>query len=159
MANSKEEIVEIIKTPFFYSISLTYNAFGILSVSFIDKSVNRLLKHKYSYLTEQFLRYFDGEKIVFSDILYLPSLSPFTKKVLHQCKKIPYGTTITYKELSIRCGANNSFRAVGGALKRNPLPIIIPCHRVIGSDGSLTGYMGTKGLEIKRSLLKLEGII
>lgn len=69
--------------------------------------------------------------------------------------KIPYGETISYKELALRLGNLASIRAVGRANGANPIPIIIPCHRVIGSDGNLVGYGG--GLEIKEKLLELEG--
>ena len=69
---------------------------------------------------------------------------------------IPYGETRTYGHIAIQIGHNKSFRAVGMANHHNPIPIVIPCHRVIGANGTLTGYAG--GLEIKRKLLALEGI-
>jgi methylated-DNA-[protein]-cysteine S-methyltransferase len=69
-------------------------------------------------------------------------------------REVPYGETITYGELARRVGNPQASRAVGAANGRNPLPIVIPCHRVIGGDGSLTGYGG--GLRIKRTLLDLE---
>ena len=71
-------------------------------------------------------------------------------------RKIPYGKTATYKEIALKIDNPNAARAVGMANNRNPIPIFIPCHRVIGSDGSLTGYRG--GLELKRRLLRLEKI-
>ena len=79
----------------------------------------------------------------------------FQKKVWNELKKIPYGETISYGELANRMGAKNLMRAVATANGANPIPIIIPCHRVIGADGSLTGYGG--GLEVKQKLLELEG--
>jgi len=81
----------------------------------------------------------------------------FQMKVLDEVKKIPYGKTISYKALAEKLNNPGSVRAVGGANATNPVPIIIPCHRVIGNDGSLTGYAG--GLEIKEHLLELEGTI
>ena len=79
----------------------------------------------------------------------------FQKKVWDELKKIPYGETISYGELANRLGDKNLMRAVAAANGANPIPIIIPCHRVIGADGSLTGYGG--GLDVKQKLLELEG--
>ncbi len=81
----------------------------------------------------------------------------FQKKVWNELKKIPYGKTISYKTLSEKLGDVKAIRAVGKANGQNPIAIIIPCHRVIGSDGSLTGYAG--GLAIKEKLLHLEGAL
>jgi len=71
--------------------------------------------------------------------------------------KIPYGETLSYREVALRAGFPRAFRAAGGALGRNPLPIIVPCHRVIRSDGGLGGFGG--GIEIKKFLLELEGAL
>ena len=79
----------------------------------------------------------------------------FQKKVWNELKKIPYGETISYGELANRMGDKNLMRAVATANGANPIPIIIPCHRVIGKDGSLTGY--GSGLNVKQKLLELEG--
>lgn len=79
----------------------------------------------------------------------------FQKKVWKELLKIPYGKTISYNELAIRLGDKKLVRAAGAANGTNPLPIVIPCHRVIGSDGNLVGYGG--GLEVKQKLLELEG--
>lgn len=79
----------------------------------------------------------------------------FQKNVWNELIKIPYGETISYGELAERMGDKNKMRAVAAANGANPIPIIIPCHRVIGSDGSLTGYGG--GLDVKKKLLELEG--
>ncbi|MCX7762919.1 MAG: methylated-DNA--[protein]-cysteine S-methyltransferase [Candidatus Kryptonium sp.] len=79
----------------------------------------------------------------------------FQKKVWYETMRIPYGETLTYSELARRIRKPNSQRAVGNALASNPLPIVVPCHRVIASDGSLGGYTG--GIKIKEFLLGLEG--
>jgi len=79
----------------------------------------------------------------------------FQKKVWNELRKIPYGETISYGKLANRMGDKNLMRAVAAANGANPIPIMIPCHRVIGADGSLTGYGG--GLDIKQKLLELEG--
>jgi methylated-DNA-[protein]-cysteine S-methyltransferase len=83
-----------------------------------------------------------------------PRGTPFQLSVLKALQKVPYGKTVSYGELARRVGNPKASRAVGGANARNPLPIVIPCHRVIGSDGSLTGFGG--GLDVKQALLDLE---
>lgn len=85
------------------------------------------------------------------------NLTPFQKKVLEVVKTIPYGETRAYKWVAERIGSPEAARAVGQALKRNPYPVIIPCHRVICSDGRLGGY--SKGVQKKKKLLKQEGAI
>jgi len=104
----------------------------------------------YSQLKE----YFSGERKHFEFPLELEG-TEFQKRVWNELLKIPYGRTITYRELAVRLGDEKVIRAAASANGANPLPIIIPCHRVIGSDGSLIGYGG--GLEIKEKLLVLEG--
>jgi methylated-DNA-[protein]-cysteine S-methyltransferase len=79
----------------------------------------------------------------------------FQKKVWHQLQTIKYGETISYRDLAITLGDIKSIRAVGRANGANPLPIVIPCHRIIGTDGKLVGYGG--GLNVKKKLLELEG--
>ncbi|MFQ6015532.1 MAG: methylated-DNA--[protein]-cysteine S-methyltransferase [Anaerolineae bacterium] len=80
----------------------------------------------------------------------------FQKAVWGELMRIPYGVTVSYKEVAERIGKPAAIRAVGSANGANPIPIVIPCHRVVGSDGSLTGY--SAGLEIKKALLRLEGV-
>ncbi len=99
--------------------------------------------------------YFDGKLKVF-DIPYSLEGTSFQQKVWRALCDIPYGTCITYGELATRIGDPKACRAVGMANGRNPLPVIVPCHRVIGSGGKLTGYTG--GLDIKIKLLQTEGI-
>lgn len=82
-------------------------------------------------------------------------LTDFQKSVLSETIKIPYGTTISYKDMAIRVNHPNAFRAVGTALKNNPYPIIIPCHAVISGDGELNKY-SNGGTEVKRYLISLE---
>jgi len=91
------------------------------------------------------------------DLDLAPQGTPFQMEVWRELERIPYGTTISYGELAERIGKPNAVRAVGTANGANPLPIVIPCHRVIGADGSLTGYGG--GIEIKEALLSLEGAL
>lgn len=101
----------------------------------------------------QLRAYFAGELETF-DLDLAPEGTPFQQKVWNELLKIPYGETISYGELARRIGNPNASRAVGLANGSNPIPIIIPCHRVIGSNGTLTGYGG--GLPIKEKLLALE---
>ena len=90
------------------------------------------------------------------DLRVAPSGTPFQERIWREIARIPYGRTITYAELAKRAGAPGSARAAGAATGRNPLSIVVPCHRVVGSSGALTGYAG--GLERKARLLRLEGI-
>jgi methylated-DNA-[protein]-cysteine S-methyltransferase len=98
----------------------------------------------------QLLEYFSGSRIQF-DLPLAPSGTPFQLKVWEQLKLIPYGTTISYLDLAKRLGDPKVIRAAASANGKNPIAIIIPCHRVIGSNGDLTGYAG--GLENKKWLL------
>ena len=102
----------------------------------------------------QVAAYLEGKREHF-DLPLAPSGTPFQQRVWNEIARIPYGATITYAELARRAGSPRSARAAGAATGRNPLSIIVPCHRVVGSSGSLTGYAG--GLERKHRLLALEG--
>jgi len=97
--------------------------------------------------------YFDGRRRHF-EVALAPVGAPFELDVWHALLEIPYGETVSYGELASRIGHPGAPRAVGAANARNPIAVIVPCHRVIGADGSLTGYGG--GLERKRLLLDLE---
>ena len=97
--------------------------------------------------------YFAGQRTQF-DLPLCPVGTDFQRDVWHALANIAYGESISYAELARRVGRPNAVRAVGAANGRNPLPIILPCHRVIGSDGSLTGFGG--GLPLKQRLLLLE---
>ena len=101
----------------------------------------------------QLEEYFRGERTRF-DLPLQPKGTPFQLAVWRALTEIPYGTTASYGDIARAIGRPKAFRAVGMANHCNPIPIIVPCHRVIGSDGGLTGYAG--GLEIKRALLELE---
>jgi methylated-DNA-[protein]-cysteine S-methyltransferase len=98
--------------------------------------------------------YFGGERKRFETAL-APEGTPFQCTVWKAISTVDFGTTITYGELARRAGSPGSARAAGAATGRNPIGIVVPCHRIVGSNGSLTGYAG--GLEKKRALLELEG--
>ena len=108
------------------------------------------LRHAIGQLAE----YFSGKRRTFS-LQLAPVGTPFQLTVWQALRTIPYGETVSYGELARRLGLDGGARAVGLANGANPLPIVVPCHRVIGADGTLTGFGG--GLDIKRSLLALEG--
>ncbi|WP_414150742.1 methylated-DNA--[protein]-cysteine S-methyltransferase [Acetobacterium carbinolicum] len=97
--------------------------------------------------------YFAGTRKRF-DLPFSPQGTDFQQKVWKALQDIPYGAVVSYKDIALAIGNEKACRAVGGANNKNPISIIIPCHRVIGADGSLVGYGG--GLEIKRRLLALE---
>ena len=101
----------------------------------------------------QISQYFEGTRKTF-DLPLAPAGTPFQQAVWRGLLSIPYGATTSYRDLARAIGRPSAIRAVGAANGRNPLPIVIPCHRVVGSSGHLTGYGG--GLHIKEILLALE---
>ena len=107
-------------------------------------------------IERQLTEYFQRKRRIFDLELALEG-TPFQLKIWGLLREIPYGTTISYRELAERAENPKAVRAVGRANSVNPIAIVVPCHRVIGADGSLTGFAG--GLEIKRTLLELEGAI
>lgn len=102
----------------------------------------------------QLAGYLEGERRAFELPLSPDRLPPFRRRVLEELTRIPYGETASYGEIAARCGRPGAARAVGNAVGRNPLPLVLPCHRVIRSDGSPGGYSG--GTARKRALLRLE---
>ena len=103
----------------------------------------------------QLTAYFAGELREFS-LPLKPAGTDFQRKVWDALREIPYGETRSYAEIAARVGCPRGYRAVGLANNRNPIPILIPCHRVVGANGALTGYAG--GLAVKEALLRLEGV-
>ena len=99
--------------------------------------------------------YFEQRRDTFDLTLDLRDLTPFSVRVLGELALVPYGRTATYGELAARAGKPGAARAVGTIMNRNPVPIVLPCHRIVGSTGALVGYGG--GLERKELLLRLEG--
>lgn len=102
---------------------------------------------------QQLTDYFAGKRQSF-DLNLCPDGTEFQLSVLAELQRIPYGVTASYGEIAERIGKPKAYRAVGAANGRNPIPIIIPCHRVIGSDGTMTGFGG--GIPTKKALLRLE---
>ena len=101
--------------------------------------------------------YFRGRRRAFDLQLDLRGTTRFSERVLAELALVPYGSTATYGQLAGRAGKPSAARAVGTVMNRNPIPIVLPCHRVVGANGSLVGYGG--GLDRKEQLLRLEGAI
>lgn len=110
-------------------------------------------------LAEAFRAHFEGQPTRFNVRLDLGEVSGFRRRVLQACRRIPWGRTATYADLARTAGSPNASRAAGSAMAHNPLPLIIPCHRVVRSDGSLGGFSSPQGVQLKRRLLRLEGAL
>lgn len=130
---------------------------GVRGLRFSSEYIQPFPDKEMLRLAKEIKRYFNREKMEFKVRLDLSSLSPFTQRVLKEVKRVPYGEVRTYKEIAEAIGNPKASRAVGQALKRNPIPIIIPCHRVIKGNGEIGGF--SLGRKVKRYLLKLEGVI
>jgi methylated-DNA-[protein]-cysteine S-methyltransferase len=103
--------------------------------------------------------YLKGKRREFDFAIDWSTLKPFQRKALKVVYAIPYGETLTYADIAMQIGCPNAYRAVGRANATNPMPLVIPCHRVIGKDGKLHGYGGGEGLPTKEWLLKMEGAV
>jgi len=112
---------------------------------------------RFDELRREFDEYFEGKRRDFDIPLDWELVQGFNLKVLRATAKIPYGKMSTYKTMATQAGSPRAARAAGNALHNNPIPLVVPCHRVIGSGGSLVGYGG--GLPMKEFLLKLEGAL
>ena len=110
--------------------------------------------HHFLDLIERITRYYNGYPVKFPDKLDFAGATPFQRSVWQTTVSIPFGETRSYVWVAVQIGKPGAARAVGQALHRNPLPLIVPCHRVVGSDGKLVGFGG--GIDLKRSLLELE---
>jgi methylated-DNA-[protein]-cysteine S-methyltransferase len=114
----------------------------------------RVLRSPLDEVRRELDEYFAGERKVFDLPLDL-RVAPFHAGVLAELARVPYGQTETYGALAAKAGRPRAARAVGTVMNRNPIPIVLPCHRIVGANGSLTGYAG--GLDVKLQLLQLEG--
>lgn len=128
---------------------------GVKSVGFGggQEKTGEESKEMLAWAIRELKEYFEGERKVFTVPCVMEG-TDFQKRVWNALTEIPYGEIRSYKEIAVRTGNPKACRAVGMANHRNPIPIIVPCHRVVGTNGKLTGYAG--GLEIKEKLLKLE---
>ena len=115
---------------------------------------SRVLRLPLDTVRRELDEYFAGHRQAFDLSLDL-RVAPFNEQVLHELARVPYGRTETYGGLAAKVGHPRAARAVGTVMNRNPIAIVLPCHRIVGANGSLTGYAG--GLDRKRTLLELEG--
>jgi methylated-DNA-[protein]-cysteine S-methyltransferase len=130
------------------------NADEALALLGRDAAEAEMAPDAFSELIGRFRAYFRGNRVDFSDRLDLSTGTPFQQAVWRATQRIGYGETRTYRWVAGEVGRPLAARAVGQALGANPLPLVVPCHRVVGSDGGLAGFGG--GLEMKAYLLKLE---
>lgn len=104
-------------------------------------------------------RYFLGEKVDFGSVeISMDSQSSFYRKVCKVVREIPYGHVMSYGEVAKKAGSSGAARAVGRVMATNPMPVLIPCHRVVAASGALTGYSASGGIRTKEALLKMEGM-
>jgi methylated-DNA-[protein]-cysteine S-methyltransferase len=171
LSSTKGEVAYIgrLSDPIVGSLMVARTARGLVAVAFTDREVefkNKLEKEGYQVAdspsqvdqeTRQLSEYLEAKRSSFDLQVDLSSLTAFQREVLMAVSEVPPGEVITYQELAQRIGRPKAARAVGQALGRNPVPIVIPCHRVIASDGSLGGYSGARGIATKAALLQLEG--
>lgn len=144
----------IIKSPLgFTKIGGNKDGIAFISILNSEEKITDIIPIALEDCVHQLNEYFAGERRQF-ELQLNPEGTEFQKKVWTQLQNIPYGKTISYLQLSQQLGAIKAIRAVANANGRNPLWIVVPCHRVIGSDGSLTGYAG--GLHRKQWLLEHE---
>jgi methylated-DNA-[protein]-cysteine S-methyltransferase len=129
------------------------------ATTMVSVQQNRVIAHDSVALlqaAEQLGEYFAGHRQEFQLPFDLKGLPGFTRKILEVLQSIPFGATITYGDLAKRAGFPRAARAVGGAMAANPLPIVIPCHRVVAAAGRIGGYSGGGGLRTKEWLLTFE---
>ncbi len=107
-------------------------------------------------LRSQIDAYFAGEPVAFDVDVDLAGLPPFRQRMLNACRLVAYGQTTTYTQLAQRAGHAKAARAVGGAMAHNPVPLVIPCHRILRTDGGLGGFSAGSGVSLKRRLLDWE---
>ena len=137
--------------------------FGTDEIGFVDELESRhgvkaiRSMERVSATMSQMLQYLSGDRKKFEVDVDLRDSTEFQQKVLKAASAVPPGYVVTYGEIAARIGKPQSSRAVGQALAHNPIPIIVPCHRVVAADGSLTGYSGAGGIDTKAHLLRLEG--
>jgi methylated-DNA-[protein]-cysteine S-methyltransferase len=161
-----------IEVPLIGHIFLGVTAKGLAAVAFggSEQAFLERMKHKGRYAVvrdleriqptaDQIRRYLAGEQTAFDTPVDLSGLTAFQQRVLTAACEVPRGQVVSYAELARRIGQPRAARAVGQALGRNPVPLVIPCHRVLASDGSMGGYSGRGGVRTKRALLELEGAL
>lgn len=136
-------------------IKLTYEGNTLLKLDIVNEIELPNEKNEFTdKIFSQIQEYLEGKRKNFENINLKLTGTDFQLKVWNEIKKIPYGKISTYKEVAILIGNEKACRAVGNALNKNPIPIIIPCHRIVGSSGDLTGF--AYGVDLKKKLIELE---
>ncbi len=130
-----------------------------LSSHFQSRGLLFRADEQFSSLVKRIQAYFEGKLIKFNkEKVNLSGYTLFQRRVLLKAREIPYGEVRSYRWLAEQSGYPRAYRAVGGVMRINPVPLIIPCHRLIGSKGQLTGFSARGGVEMKRRMLTLEGV-
>ena len=137
----------------FFCTRKDYDAF-LAENHLVEEAPSAIVKEAANQVDE----YFKGKRSSFDLPLDLTGQTPFRTKVLHECAKIPFGRMLTYADLAGKSGSPKASRAAGGAMAHNPIALIIPCHRVVGSDKGLHGFSSPGGLKTKAILLTHEGV-
>lgn len=137
----------------FFGTRKDYDAF-LAEYHIREKEPNKIILDA----ARQVVEYFNSKRTQFDIQLDLSGQTPFRSRVLHACAKIPFGQVLTYGELAAKAGSPTAARAAGGAMAHNPIALIIPCHRVVGSDKGLHGFSSPGGLKTKAILLSHEGV-
>ena len=170
LSSPKIYLGELNNTPL-GNLHLAASDLGLLAVEWavsrpeLDSYLRRLGRpveanaRKLRLYTKELLEYLEGKRRKFTFEIDWPALSPFQRKAMQAVYAIPYGETRTYAGIAAQIGCPHAYRAVGRANATNPMPLVIPCHRVIGTDGKLHGYGGGAGLPTKEWLLKMEGAL
>jgi len=152
-------------------LRLAASDFGLVSVEWADSQVDfdsylQKLKRpilpdakKLAPYVRELREYLNGKRTAFTIPIDWSLFRPFQREALQVVYRIPYGETCTYHDIAMEIGRPNASRAVGRANATNPMPLVIPCHRVIGRDGKLHGYGGGEGLKTKEWLLRMEGAV
>jgi methylated-DNA-[protein]-cysteine S-methyltransferase len=152
-------------------LRLAASDLGLVAVEWADSQrqfdayLNRLKrpiqpdKRRIAPYVRELVEYLEGKRHAFTIPIDWSLFRPFQREALQVVYRIPYGETSTYHDIAVEIGRPNASRAVGRANATNPMPIVIPCHRVIGSDGKFHGYGGGEGLPTKEWLLRMEGAV
>jgi len=153
------------------NLRLAASDFGLVAVEWADSQpeldaylarLERSIEanaRKIAPYARELREYLNGKRTAFTIPIDWTLFTPFQREALQAVFRIPYGETRTYAEIAREINRPNAWRAVGSANAMNPMPLVIPCHRVIGSDGKLHGYGGGEGLPTKEWLLKMEGAV
>lgn len=171
MTKIQEKIEFIVFDTVLGSSALVFGKSGLMRVELPSVNLEKRLANKYEKTSfskapvwikktaKKIQKHFLSGGENFRDVLLnLEGIAPFYKKVYQMCRKIAPGKLKTYGELAALCGKPGAARAVGQAMAKNPLPIIVPCHRVVACNGGLGGFSAQGGIKTKRRLLELEGV-